>query len=246
MRLMWFELGFSKLFTRFLRCSLALVFFTVVETRATLAAEGIPKCLIEIEKKFDDIESNSPVEFCRNFRAGWVFEIHPDLGHDSVLTNGTILRVFDFRQEGWEPGGENTLKIELIPARPNIFAVHFRDGEKVFRSEGNREYFLWGRDTRSGFGSFGAFGNKWNPVRFIRCLTKIDLGCITHYDVLLCKRYFYPKRPQYRPKKIEPVISVKTQTPIASDLLLDNFGEAHALMEIVLDRLLEHSCQVEH
>lgn len=208
------------------------------------AQEFDASCIDEIESEFGQISSRDTYEFCTEFREGWSFRIHPDLGYNGLLTNGTILRLFNFRQRGYLNRHENTLEFEFVPYLPNVYAIHFRDRGEVFEQDGKTSFYLWGRDVRSISGSFGPYGNKWNPARFIRCFTEAGFGCITYYDVLICKRYVFPEW-QYLsfPERFEPVISIRTETPEASEYLLLNFDKAHNLIEEVLERLLEHSCR---
>lgn len=205
-------------------------------------------CLTNIEEILDGIFSVSGIEFCENYREGWSFGITPVAGHHGVATDGTILRLFDFRQPDWLRGQPNTLGFELIlhdPDIPNLFEIHIRDGDEVYDQSGKRTYFLWGRDVRTPLGNHGPYGSKWNPTRFIRCLTLAGYGCITNYNVIICQDYRFPSMPHFDLDGAgkAPRISVSTQTPEASEDLLENFDLAHNLIEEALERILEHSCR---
>lgn len=227
--------------------ALVLMLIGVLSSSHANAQNDDFSCLTNIEDVFDGISSASSIEFCENYREGWTFRIIPNAGYNGLATDGTILRLFDFRQSDWRRGQPNTLGFELVlhnPNIPNLFEIHIRDGEEVHDRSGQRTYFLWGRDVRTPVGNHGPYGSKWNPARFIRCLTLAGYGCITHYNVILCRNYRYPNQPN-RPDgwTIEPVILVSTQTPEASEDLLENFDRAHNLIEEALERLLEHSCR---
>ncbi len=195
----------------------------------------------------DGIDSTESVEFCVDFRSGWKFRILPSPGYNGVATEGSVLRLFNFRQPGWRREQPNRIGFELVlrsPDIPNLYEVHISDGEQVYDRSGKRTYFLWGRDIRTPLGAHGPYGSKWNPVRFIRCLTLADHGCITYYNAIVCSDYRYPNRPvPASSKPVEPIISISTQDPEASEDLLENFDIAHDLIEEALERILEHSCR---
>lgn len=224
----------------------AIIFLLLVKT-PSFAEENKHQCLDNLEEIFDAAPSSKTVEFCGGFHPGWTFKILPFTGHNGILTNGTPLHLFDFRQPKWRKGQPNTLSFELElhrPDVPNLFRLKFRDGETVYDREGKRTYFLWGRDIRKGWGNHGPYGSRWDPVRFIRCLTLSGYGCVTYYDVIVCRDFRYPEFPHYRPgERMEPVISVSTGNPEDSEDLLANFDLAHNLIEESLERLLDHSCR---
>ena len=229
--------------------ALASMLIVVLWSPHANAQNDDDSCLSNIEETFDGISSASGIEFCEDFREGWTFGINPHAGYNGLATDGTILRLFDFRQPNWRRGQPNTLGFELVlhnPDIPNLFEIHIRDGENLHNQSGIKTFFLWGRDVRTPLGNHGPYGSKWNPVRLIRCFKLGETGqrCITNYNVILCRNYRYPNRPN-RPdgRTIEPIITVSTQTPEASEDLLENFNLAHNLIEESLERLLEHSCR---
>lgn len=228
-------------------CALLLAVLGSITTASYASDDsGKTACVEDITIIFDSISSRDPFQFCEDFRSGWKFGINPGLSHDGILTTGTVLPLFGFRQPGWKRGDPNTLSFELVvhfPDVPNLFQVRFRDQDRTYSTSGKRTYFLWGRDVRTPIGNHGPYGSKWNPVRWIRCLTEAGHGCNTFYDVIICPDYRFPNWPNgSRSRFVEPIISVSADTPEASEDLLRNFALAHDLVEEALERLLNHTC----
>lgn len=230
---------------------LALVFTCIglLSSPSATAQNSEYSCLSNIEEVLDGVSSASGIEFCESYREGWTFGINPHAGYNNIATDGTILRLFGFRQPDWQRGQPNTLGFELVlhdPNIPNLFEVHMRAGENLHNKSGLMTFFLWGRDVRTPLGNHGPYGSKWNPTRLIRCFELGETGhrCITNYNVILCQDYSYPNRPSRSDgRAIEPIITVSAKTPEASEDLLKNFDLAHNLIEEALERILEHSCR---
>ncbi|KZL24794.1 hypothetical protein [Pseudovibrio sp. Ad37] len=232
-----------KKFLAFLRTVIFMVCAGYILLPFSASAEAASpdlSCLDGLEQKLDGVSSTKSIQFCDDYHPGWIFRIHPYTGYRGVLTNGSALRLFSFRQPNWRRGEPNTLDIELSRYNNSVFSVHIRDGDKLYKENGKRTYFLWGADTFEAGGLTGPYGGKWDPARFIRCLTLAGYGCVTYYDVIVCPKYRYPSSPQ---DEADPIMSISTDTPVTSEDLLANFEQAHVLVEEALQRLLIHTCK---
>lgn len=126
-----------------------------------------------------------------------------------------------------------------------MFKVLFEDGETIIDRIGAQEFYVWGVDTRPAQTSRTSQSLRWEPVKLMRCLDSKGAGCITYYKVILCPDFTFPDWPNARPagKRIEPVISVRTLTPDASQDLRQNYSRAHELVGTALEELFVHSCK---
>lgn len=228
--------------------TLAFILVLFVNDGAARAEGNNYTCLDGIGETLDSLQPGSKASICPDYAENWEIELLPRGGSRIPLTDGTITQLFDLRQRGWQSTESSTLEFNFVPFRPNVWEVQVLDVENNDRERasinGRSIYFIWARDTKTYYysGVFRPYGNKWQPVRFFRCYPHAGSGCISYYDVLICRRYLSPSFPQVS-LRVEPKIIVRAIKSEGSPEQLEDFEDVHGLIEEALERLLEHSCR---